>query len=57
MCSKKPNDPQGKPAGFIVPRGLSGGDQREVSDFLCLSTMETLPQIPAASGDGFRRNT
>ncbi len=26
------NLPQGKPAGFIAPRGLSGGVQREVSN-------------------------
>ncbi len=30
--SEKPKLPQGKPAGFIVPRGLSGGVQRVVSE-------------------------
>ncbi len=32
--SEKPKLPQGKPAGFIVPRGLSGGVQPEASDLL-----------------------
>ena len=31
LCSEKPKLPQGKPAGFIVQRGLRGGDRREVS--------------------------
>ena len=30
MCSKKPNDPQDKPAGFGVGAYDFGGDQREV---------------------------
>ncbi len=32
LGSEKPKLPQGKPAGFIVQRNLSGGDYRDVSE-------------------------
>ena len=55
LCSEKPKLPQGKPAGFIVPRGLSGGVQREVS-ILALRRFYTGGSNVCMADRGSRRN-